>query len=186
MIEAPPPTSEPSHHDTGGDPALDHRGPQGAGIEVDEALVHDRRSLGQVGAQPDPVSVGDAHARRHHVVDHAREFVHPKDGDRSAGGPESHSGGLETLDGACSGAGPHDIGQKAEDAVEVAPVGADQAGRQKVEPEVGVGGIGRWCAQVGDDRGHGDGIHVPLNVGDGGGNEFGAEDGSGGVGTEGP
>src|SRR4029079_5879417 len=32
-----------SHHDPGDDPALDHGGAEGAGVVVDEALVHDGR-----------------------------------------------------------------------------------------------------------------------------------------------
>ena len=64
MIEAPPPTSEPSPTTTPWhDPPLDHRGAQRAGVEVHEALVHDRGAGGQVGAEPDPVGVGDPHAR---------------------------------------------------------------------------------------------------------------------------
>ena len=61
--------------DAGRDAALDHRGPEGAGVVVDEALVHDRGALGQVGAEPHPVGVGDPHPGRQHVVDHARELV---------------------------------------------------------------------------------------------------------------
>ena len=43
------------------DAALDHRGAERARVEVDEALVHDRRAAGQVGAEPDPVGVRDPH-----------------------------------------------------------------------------------------------------------------------------
>src|SRR5699024_1920876 len=42
------------------DPALDHRGAEGAGVEVDEALVHDRRPGGEVRTEADPVGVADA------------------------------------------------------------------------------------------------------------------------------
>ena len=66
--------------DAGADPALDHRRAQRAGVEVDEALVHDRRPLGQVGAQPHPVAVGDADAGGDDVVDHPRELVDAEDG----------------------------------------------------------------------------------------------------------
>ena len=62
-------------HDAGRDAALDHRGPERAGVEVDEALVHDRRALGEVRAEAHAVGVGDAHAGGHDVVDHARELV---------------------------------------------------------------------------------------------------------------
>ena len=76
MIEALPPTSEPSPTvDAGADAALDHRGAERAGVVVDEALVHDRRALGEVRAEPDAVGVGDPHAGRDDVVDHPRELV---------------------------------------------------------------------------------------------------------------
>ena len=65
MIDAPPPMSEPSPTTTPArDAALDHRRAERAGVEVDEALVHDRRALGQVRAEPHAVGVGDAHAGR--------------------------------------------------------------------------------------------------------------------------
>ena len=46
------------------DPALDHRGAERAGVEVDEALVHHGRAVGEVRAEPHAVGVGDADARR--------------------------------------------------------------------------------------------------------------------------
>ena len=46
------------------DPALDHRVPERAGVEVHEALVHDGRAVGEVGAEADAVGVGHAHAAR--------------------------------------------------------------------------------------------------------------------------
>jgi hypothetical protein len=49
----PAPMSLPSpHHHAGDDAALHHRGAQGAGVEVHEALVHPS-SGGQVRAEPD-------------------------------------------------------------------------------------------------------------------------------------
>ena len=81
MIEAPPPMSlSGADDDAGADPALDHRRAEGAGVVVDEALVHDRRALGEVGAQPHPVGVGDADAGGDDVVDHPRELVDAEDG----------------------------------------------------------------------------------------------------------
>src|SRR5690606_2173413 len=59
----------------GGDPTFHHGGAEGAGVEVDEALVHHGGSAGQVSAQPDPVGVADPHPGRDHVVHHARELV---------------------------------------------------------------------------------------------------------------
>ena len=78
-----------AHHDAGRDAALDHRGAERAGVEVDEALVHHRRALGEVGAEPHAVGVGDPHARRDDVVRHARELVERGDDERLAGGAEA-------------------------------------------------------------------------------------------------
>src|SRR5699024_768108 len=61
--------------DTLGDAALDHRGTQGPGVEVHEALVHDGGALGQVRAQAHPVRVPDAHTGGQHVVHHPGEPV---------------------------------------------------------------------------------------------------------------
>src|SRR5688572_12071155 len=72
--------------DTRGDPALHHGDADGAGVEVDEPLVHDGRTGGQVRAEPDPVGVGDPYPRRGHVVDHPGELVHPVHGEPATGG----------------------------------------------------------------------------------------------------
>ena len=84
-------------HHAGGDPALDHRGAERAGVVVDEALVHHRGAGGQVGAQPDPVGVGDPYAGRQHVVDHPRELVHPEHGDVAVPGAQPGADRLEAL-----------------------------------------------------------------------------------------
>ena len=124
MIEAPPPTSEPvADDDAGRDAALDHRRAERAGVVVDEALVHDRRALGQVRAEADPVGVGDAHAGGQHVVGHPRELVDAEDLHRALAA-QRQPGALEVLDRARPEAGPHDVGQQAEDAVEVDAVRA--------------------------------------------------------------
>jgi hypothetical protein len=108
------------------DPALDHRGAQRAGVEVDEALVHDRRPDGEVGSQAHPVGVGDPHAGGHDVVDHAGELVDAEDLSPvpdAAAGP----GVLETLDRTRPVVGPDDVGQH-EDALEVDRVGLGPGG----------------------------------------------------------
>src|SRR6478609_7709884 len=64
-----------AHDDARGDPALDHGGAEGAGVVVDEALVHHGGAGGQVGAEADPVGVGDADTAGQHVVHHPRELV---------------------------------------------------------------------------------------------------------------
>ena len=147
MIDAPPPTSEPSSdHHARRDPALHHRGAQRAGVEVDEALVHDRRARGQVRAQSHPVGVGDAHAGGHHVVDHPRELVDAVDGHRTAPaqpGPDR----LEALDGARAVVGPHHVGEHPEEAVGVQAVRGDQAMREQVQPQIRVVGVGGLVLQ---------------------------------------
>ena len=50
-------------------------GPFGAGVKVDETLVHDRGALAQIGPQSHSGGVGDAHASRHNVVRHFGEFI---------------------------------------------------------------------------------------------------------------
>ena len=125
----------------GADPALDHRVPERAGVEVDEALVHDRRAVGQVGAEAHAVGVGDPHPRRDDVVGHARELVDREDLERLAGRARRcwtlrQRGGV---DGAV--ARPGDVVEHAEEAVEVGLVGPDQAVREQVQAQVGVVGV---------------------------------------------
>lgn len=66
-----------THDHTLRDAAFDHRHTESSGVEVDEALVHDRRSLTEVGPQTDARTISDAHAQqaRFDVVDIAREPV---------------------------------------------------------------------------------------------------------------
>ncbi len=89
---------------------------QGAGVEVDEALVHHGRALGEVGAEADPVGVADPDPGRHDVVDHPRELVDAVDRHVLAGGLQPGPGQLEAGDRARPGRGPHDVGEQAEDA----------------------------------------------------------------------
>ena len=63
----------------------------------------------------------------HDVVGHPRELVDPEDLDRPVGA-QPQPGRLEVVDGAGPGAGPHDVGQDAEDAVEVERRAAGPAG----------------------------------------------------------
>src|SRR5450631_2681949 len=98
--------------------ALHHGGPQRPGVEVDEALVHHRGALGQVGTQPDPVGVGDTDPARHHVVGHPGELVDAEDLDGS-GVAQTQAGALAVLDVAGAHVGPHDVGEHAEEAVKV-------------------------------------------------------------------
>ena len=142
MIEAPPPMSlSGADDDAGADPALDHRGAERAGVEVDEALVHDRGALGEVRAEPYAVAVGDPDAGGDDVVDHARELVDPVDGhvpDRRAQPVRVEPGGLDR-----AGAGPRDVGQQPEDAGQVRAVRLDQPVGEQVQPQPDVVGVDR-------------------------------------------
>ena len=100
------------------DPALHHRGAEGAGVEVDEALVHHGGAGREVGAEAHPVGVADPDPGGHDVVDHARELVDAEDLHGPAGA-RAGPGELEALDGAGTPGGPHDVGEDAEDPVEV-------------------------------------------------------------------
>ena len=160
MTDAPPPRSEPSPIDHAlAEPALHHRGAEGAGVEVHEALVHDGGALGQVGAEPHPVGVGDPHAAGRHVVEHAGELVERVHQQGGAGrrGPRTWAAGSSS-----TATGPScvhaTVGQVAEDPVEVDGVGRDEAVGEQVQAEVDVVGVERGRLQVGD--GGGDGAHV--------------------------
>ena len=135
-------------HDARRDPALDHRGAERAGVVVHEALVHHRRALGQVRAQAHPVGVGDPDAGRQHVVDHPRELVDAVDGHVLAGAAQPGPGGLEALDRARAGRGPHHVGEQPEDAVHRDRLRRDEPAREQVQPQPGVLGGGRGGLQV--------------------------------------
>ena len=123
MIEAPPPhIGSVVDDDARGDAAFDHRVAEGAGVEVDEALVHDGRSAGEVCTESDTVRVTDANSGRHDVVDHAGELVDAEHG-HDAADAQTRANLLETFDGARAEVGPHDVAEQAELAVEVDTVG---------------------------------------------------------------
>ena len=71
-----------------------------------DEVVHHRRALGEVGAEADPVGVGDPDPGRDDVVDHPGELVDPEDRDVPAVGAQPRPGQLEALDRARPGAGP--------------------------------------------------------------------------------
>ena len=117
--------------DAGRDAALDHRGAERAGVEVDEALVHDGGALGEVGAEAHPVGVGDADAgwagRSRPSAGTCRRRRPGRRG-RARRCAARRAGQLEALDGARAGGGPHDVGEQAEDAVQVHAVRLRRAG----------------------------------------------------------
>src|SRR5690606_8371170 len=75
------------------------------------------------------------------VVDHARELVHAVHGDGLPGGAQAQPRLLEAVDGARAVVGPHDVGEDAEEPVEVEPVRHDEAVGQQVQAQVRVGGV---------------------------------------------
>ena len=133
----------------GGDPALDHRGAQRAGVVVDEALVHHGGAGGEVGAQPDPVGVGDPYARRQHVVDHPRELVHPVHGHDAVPRPAAGTGRARSPP-------PRTVPPRSTPRwagapkmpVQVDRPRRDQPVAEQVQPQVGVRGVGRGSVQV--------------------------------------
>jgi hypothetical protein len=158
---AAPDVGPVAHHDARADPALHHRGAERAGVEVDEALVHDGRAFGQVRTEAHPVGVGDADTGGQDVVGHPRELVDAEDADVAVCRREAQPGELEALHGAGAGAGPHDVGEQAEDAVEVDAVRGDQPVAEQVQPQPDVVGVGRGGLQVLDD-GEDDGPAYPA------------------------
>ncbi len=104
-----------------------------------------------MGTQTHAVGVADAHAGRHHVVGHARELVDAEHLHATVGGHQAQSRRLEVVDRAGTAIGPDDVGQHAEDAVDVHVVRPDQAVREQVQAQVRVGDVGRRRADV-DDR----------------------------------
>ena len=164
MIEAPPPMSlSGADDDAGADPALDHRRAERAGVEVDEALVHDRGALGQVRAEPHPVAVGDAHAggdrRSRPSAGTCRRRTRSRGRRRARSRCGVEPGGLDR-----AGAGPRHVGEQPEDAGHVRAVRPDQPVREQVQPQPDVVGVGRRRGQVGDDRADGDDLDAARLV----------------------
>ena len=71
---------------------------------------------------------------------------------------------LEALDRARAEAGPHRVGEQAEEAVEVGLVGPDQPVRQQVEAQVAVVGIEGRVVEGVEERGHRDALDVASLV----------------------
>ena len=128
-----------------------------AGVEVDEALLHDRGAGLQVSAEAHPGSVTDAHALGRDVVEQVWELVSQLDRRHGQTSPEEvqahlvHAVGIEDAD-----VGPAVGVQEAEDALEVDGVRLDLEHRQQVQPQVGVAGVDRCLVEVidADHDGH--------------------------------
>ena len=76
--------------------------------------------VGEVGAEADAVGVGDPHAARHDVVGHARELVDARSTRERLPAARKRSRTASSSAGSTGPAArPRDVGQHAEDAVEV-------------------------------------------------------------------
>src|SRR6185437_16203523 len=74
-----------THDDARSDLTFDDGIAQGACVVVDETLRHDSGTRSEMCAQLYAGTVGDAHARWNHVVDHPRDLADPVDSERPAG-----------------------------------------------------------------------------------------------------
>ncbi len=138
-------------HDAGRNPPLYHRRPERAGVEVDEPGIHDRSSDGEVGAEANVVGVGDANARGHYVVGHARELVHRAHLELDSLRDQLDASALEFLAVEGATVAPDDVRQDAEDPLEVAAMGLDLALREEVEPEIDIRDIDRRVGEIADE-----------------------------------
>ena len=84
--------------------------------------------LGEVGAEADPVGVGDAHAGRDDVVDHPRELVDAEHGRPAPRTPQPRADRSKPSTAHGPAVGPGHVGEQAEDAVEVDAVRLRPAG----------------------------------------------------------
>ena len=153
MIEAPPPTSEPSPTTTPATmrpstievpsvPALKLTKPSCMTV-VPSARCAPRRTRSP-SAMRTPVG--------HDVVEHPRELVDAVHADAPAGGHAAAPAGLlEAGHGARPGGGPHHVGQLAEDAVHRDGARGDEPVAEQVQAQPGVLGRGRRGLQVLDD-----------------------------------
>ena len=147
--------------DAGRETTFDHARSEGASVEVDESLGHDRGSFGQVGTQPHAVGVDHAHPGGRDVVEHVRELVHQVDSHVAAVLHEHQVPDLvEDRSIEDAEIGPDVVVQDPEDAVQVDPVGLDVAHRQQVQPEVGVTCCRRRLVEVLDRDHHRDAVVV--------------------------
>ena len=166
MIEAPPPTSEPSPTTTPGviRPSTIERA-EGAGVEVDEALVHDGGALGQVRAEPHPVGVarcGRRRARRSRPSAGTCRRRAPAPAPRRP--QRAAAGQLEAVDRArarrrstrrwCST-------PKMPSRLTV--VRGDEPVREQVQAQVGVGRVGRRHVEVDGDEAHAPGVPAAVS-----------------------
>jgi hypothetical protein len=150
MMEAPPPMSLLRADDHAlADAPFNHGRSYGSGVEVDEALVHDGRSFGQVGAEPHSGGVGYSHAAGDDVVQHGRKFIHGVDLEVKAVGERPLPDGVDVADGNRAERRPAHIREDVEYPVQLHRVRLHQAVGEEVQSQVGIGGVGRRLVQVG-------------------------------------
>ena len=101
-----------------------------------------------MGAQPHPVGVGDPYTRGHHVVHHPGELVHAEHGEMTVRAAQPGPDQLKAVHRARTERGPHHIGQRGEDPVQVDRARAHQPMAQQMQAEVRVRGAHRGRVQV--------------------------------------
>src|SRR6056297_305282 len=132
-----------ANHDAGRNTAFDHARAFGAGVEVDEAFVHDRGAFTHIGAKTNPCGIGNANAFRYHVVGHLREFVDGFHFQRAPfqTGLELAVGEFVQVDSAF--VGPGQVGQQTKYTVQLQPMRFRHAMGNQVKLEVNLGRTGR-------------------------------------------
>jgi hypothetical protein len=140
-----------THDDTCGDSSLDHGGTESSGVEVDEALVHDRRAFSQMRTETHSICIGNAHPRWHDVIDHPGELVDSVDRHVHALTPCAQPYLIDPLNGHRSQRCPCNIGQQSEDAIEIDGAWLHKSRREQVKAQIGVRSVGGCGLQVIDD-----------------------------------
>jgi hypothetical protein len=86
------------------------------------------------------VCICDAHSFRKDVIDHPWELIDAIDGHVAICGAELGASELKVDERARPGRGPGDIGEEAEDSIEVLAMRPYEAMGEQVEAEVGISG----------------------------------------------
>ena len=142
MIDAPPPTSEPSPTTTPCEMRPSTiEAPSVPALKLTKPSCMHRRAGREVRAEAHARGVGDAHAVGHDVVEQPRELVDAVR--RDAGALQGRAQAREVVGVHRAGGRPGDDRQVGEDAVEVDRVRRDEQVAQQVQAQVGVGGGGR-------------------------------------------
>ena len=124
--------------DTLRDATFNHRGAKRARVEVAEPLVHDGGARGEVCPEAHTIGVGDAHSARDDIVGHARKLVDTMNAQDAAIVADSPAEFFQPVDRRRAEVRPHDVGELAEDAIEVDRPRPHQPMRQHMQPQVRV------------------------------------------------